>query len=244
MEQAAGAVAARGRGPVVSALAVGVTGWLALVLVGVAIGALLTHVGVFGGLRHWDDGVNRWLVARRSDGWTSASGALSKSAETVPIIVGALLLEAVLALLRRWRDLLVVVIGLTIELATFLAINQIVRRPRPTVAKLGTEPSTFSFPSGHTAATVVLWGAAVLLLVPMTAPSAVRAVRWFLVAALAVAVGWARVYRGMHHVTDVTVGALVGASALWLAVVATRVTVLADGRLRERSVDPTRVETR
>ncbi len=222
VEGAAGRGASRLDSPRRAVLTTAVAGWLAIALLLVILGEVLVHSGLLAGLRTWDDSVNRWFVLRRTEGRNSLSSFWSKSAETVPIIVGALLLEVILAVRRRWRDLLVIVVGLAIELAGFLAVNEIVRRQRPDVAKLGAEPSTFSFPSGHTAATVVLWGSVALLLVPAASPTIVRVLRWFLVVALTGMVGWARVYRGMHHVTDVVAGMLLGLSSLLIAITAAR----------------------
>jgi undecaprenyl-diphosphatase len=68
-------------------------------------------------------------------------------------------------------------------------------------------PPTSSFPSGHTAASVALYGGIALLVVGAT-----RAWwRWLVVAtavALVVAVAAARLYRGAHHPSDL-VGSLV-----------------------------------
>ena len=83
----------------------------------------------------------------------------------MPIVAVALLLEAFLALRRRWRDLLLVALGLAVEITVFLVVNELVRRARPSVPKLGLEPSTYSFPSGHIAATLVLYGSVVPVLV-------------------------------------------------------------------------------
>ena len=139
-----------------------------------------------------------------------------------PIIVGALLVEVVLALRKRWRDMLLVVIGLALELATFLIVNEVVRRERPSVDKLGIVPTTFSFPSGHTAATIVLYGSIVLLVTLHMRSRLAKVLLWILVLLLTVAVGYARVYRGMHHVSDVVTGAIMGIGALLVAVTATR----------------------
>jgi len=45
---------------------------------------------------------------------------------------------------------------------------------------------------------------------------------WALIAAIPVFVAWARMYRGMHHVTDSTAGVLLGIGALVVIVFATR----------------------
>ena len=89
--------------------------------------------------------------------------------------------------------------------------------------KLGSEPSTSSFPSGHIAATVVLWGAIALLFFSASTYRWVRVTAYTIVVVLACAVGTARVYRGMHHPSDVVFGGLMGVSALAVAVLAVRV---------------------
>src|SRR5690606_14248018 len=80
------------------------------------------------------------------------------------VVLGMVIVTIVLAALRRWRDMLLVPLGLAIELATFLSVNYLVARDRPNVSQLGGEPGTHSFPSGHVAATFVLWFGIALLL--------------------------------------------------------------------------------
>jgi membrane-associated phospholipid phosphatase len=205
----------------VPSVALVVIGYVGMVLVLIAIGGAIVHWDVLAGLRRWDDDVCRWMADRRTGFADDVTGLLSRAADTMGVIVFALLVEIVLALRRRWWALLVLPIGLGLELVTFLTVNTIVDRPRPTVPKLGSEPSTSSFPSGHTAATLVLWGAVVLLFAASSARW-VRVVGWTLVLALTVAVGTSRVYRGMHHPTDVVAGLLMGATALAVTVLAVR----------------------
>lgn len=86
-----------------------------------------------------------------------------------------------------------------------LGIKALVERPRPfevlpTVEAL-MGASGYSMPSGHAAtafAGLVVVGAAVPRLLP-------------LLAALAIAIAFSRVYVGVHYVSDVLVGAAVGA---------------------------------
>src|SRR5262249_50788546 len=163
---------------------------------------------------------------------------LSRMAETEPVVAGAVVVSVVLAVQRRWRDMVVVPLGLALELAVFITVNEVVRRPRPEVVKLGSEPTTYSFPSGHIAAPFVLWAGIVWLFVPRTAPALVRRARWLLPVSMAFLVGWSRVYRGMHHLIDVGAGALVGVGVFVVALVAARASVLAAGA----GVDPERDE--
>ena len=57
-----------------------------------------------------------------------------------------------------------------------------------------------------------------------------------IVVVLACAVGTARVYRGMHHPSDVVFGGLMGVSALAVAVLAVR--VASDDRSHMEEADP------
>jgi membrane-associated phospholipid phosphatase len=220
---------------------VGVAGYFAVVAVLIVVGEVLTRSSLFAGLRGWDTQVSQTLADHRTSGWDRFSEFGSKSAETAPIVIGGLLVELVLVLRRRWRDLLVVSIGLALELSVFLTVNEIVRRPRPSVEKLGIVPATFSFPSGHAAATIVLYGSIVLLVTFRMRSRLVKVLGWMLVLLITVAVGYARVYRGMHHVTDVTAGALMGLAALGVAVTATRASSLATScpSVRARDRDET-----
>ncbi|MEP7161549.1 MAG: phosphatase PAP2 family protein [Dermatophilaceae bacterium] len=158
-------------------------------------------------------GVNRWLVQRRTPVGDRLSWAVSTYSDTVPTIV----LACAVAMLRwrRGRDPLhasLPVAAIALETAVFMSAAAMVGRARPDVARLDRPAPTSSFPSGHTGASTALH----LVLADGLAGSGCRGGRptAFLVRALVPpAVGWSRLYRGMHHPTDVAVGLLVGAWA-------------------------------
>ena len=190
--------------------------FLIMVTALVAIGLLLTYFGPAAGIRDWDLSINESLAASRSDRLESLATNISRSGDTLPIIAFALVIAIVLACARRWLAMALIPLGLLIEISTFGAVNYIVRRPRPDVENVGKVPSTFSYPSGHVAATLVCWfGLAIVLLVHKRRRSANVAVAIGSVAVLAMA--WARVYLGMHHPLDVTCGVVMGAGSLLVA---------------------------
>jgi undecaprenyl-diphosphatase len=88
------------------------------------------------------------------------------------------------------------------ELSLFLATAAAVDRPRPAVTHLEGDLPTSSFPSGHIAATACLYITMALIVMPRTHTWW----RWLfgaLAVVMPVLVAWSRLYRGMHHPTDV-----------------------------------------
>ena len=96
--------------------------------------------------------------------------------------------------------------ALTAELTIFLVTNLVTSvAPVLMSSKLDSVPATSSFPSGHVAATFALYGSLALIVTLRDSTSPSRAVLLWVWAAFATAaVAFARVYRGAHHVSDVS----------------------------------------
>ena len=141
-------------------------GYAAVTALVVALGLLLTHGPLSGSIGGRDDWATSWLADHRSGAMDGITKVLSLSADTIGAIGIAFVVAIVFAFGRRWQAIAALVVGLTLELLVFLTANYVVGRPRPDVLKMGTEPSTSSFPSGHTAATTVIY---VLVAVVVTA---------------------------------------------------------------------------
>ncbi|MFC9730677.1 diacylglycerol kinase family protein [Streptomyces roseolus] len=192
--------------------------WLVAVqtVVMAALGLLITRVVAAGGLLAPDDAFVRVLAAHRGPLADRMSGWLSVLADT-PAVVGVTLL-CVLGLLllppaRRWSEALFLGGSVAVQSAVFLLVSTLVGRPRPDVPRLDGAPPTSSFPSGHVGASLALYGGLAVLALTRTRG------RWRYLAAgilllVPPAVGLSRMYRGMHHPSDVVAGLLNGTLTL------------------------------
>lgn len=202
-------------------------GWLvALCLLGAAVavwtvitglGLLLTHVFATGAVHRADLSVDVWFARQRSAGWTSVLEFGTDLATTQTVVAVA----AAAALLLRWRlgrwhESLIVITAVAGEVLVFLAVTVMVPQRRPPVPRLEAAPPTSSYPSGHTAAAVALYGTlGVLLLAYLGRPW----LRWLaaVLFCVPVFVAISRLYEGEHYPSDVIAGALLG--GLWLTCV-------------------------
>jgi undecaprenyl-diphosphatase len=190
-----------------------------LVVSFVLIGGALFGLGklITGHAPAFDEAVPRWLAGQRTAALDALSGYLSQAGNTHWILAaGLVIVPLALALIRRWRPAVFVVVVMLGELGLFVTVAAIVHRARPLVTHLDGHLPTSAFPSGHTAATLCLYGALAVLVVPR-----VRGLwRWLAVAPavlMTVLVGWSRIYRGEHHPLDIAGGILL--ALLWLAAV-------------------------
>jgi undecaprenyl-diphosphatase len=216
---------ATGREPLPEAGPIAPSAVLRLVLSAGALATVLCLVGLLvvdvlgpAGLTRWEDGVTEGAVDGRTPTLEMLSSIGSRMADTITCI--AVLVVMMLVLRRwlgRWRESLVLAAAITGELLVFLAVTFVVQRDRPDVPRLDAAPPTSSFPSGHTAAAVAIYGAIAFVLWRRSRHRAWAGVVVALCCAVPVVVGLSRIYRGMHHPTDVVVGAIGG--GVWLLLV-------------------------
>jgi membrane-associated phospholipid phosphatase len=182
------------------------------------IGLVLTHVFDKGPVHSADLGVDIWFVHHRTKTWNSIMRFGTDMARTETVIIVAAVVAVLLFLLtRRWRDSVILVTSVIGEVLIFLAVTATVPQRRPPVPRLQFAPPTSSFPSGHTGASVALYGClAILLLANYRRHIAARAVAALLFC-VPVFVGISRLYEGEHYPSDVLAGALL--ASLWLTVV-------------------------
>jgi undecaprenyl-diphosphatase len=221
------------RSPIAIFLLATIAGYILLAAVAIAVGFLLVDVllpvHVIG---HTDESVNAWFAHHRSSSLNDATfiGSAIGDIPAIPVLVILTAVGAMIA--RRWRIAAFIVGAIVLEVATYRVTSLLVHRERPAVPRLDHLPVNQSYPSGHVAASVVVYIGLALLI-----SSRIRAgwplyVVWAIAILLPLFVATSRMYRGMHHPLDVTAGALIGISSIAIALLATRA---ADGAAHLRS---------
>ena len=229
----------RAHRPVLAGLLVWFVGFVVMAGVIVGFGLLLTHVLLPDGVARLDASVSQWFVRQRTATFDSVTLIGSDLGSTGAILGVAALAALVLAIGKRWRQIGFLACALTLEFTVFLTATLLVDRQRPAVPRLDATPVTSSYPSGHTAAALTLYVGLALIVWSLTRPGAIRAVVWIVAVALPVFVGLSRLYRGMHHLTDVLASVLLGVGALSFALLATRSAVaVSEERDREPIAPP------
>jgi undecaprenyl-diphosphatase len=191
--------------------------WAGLLGLLLGLGWLLTRASIGHPFEEADRALAEWLVDHRTAALDRLSGALSALGNTTVVLVLAVLAAlAGVALHRTWRPALLLAVALGGELTVFLITTALIDRPRPPVPHLdATLPPTSSFPSGHTAAALCLYGSLAALVLAGTRG------RWrgpvvTSAAVVVLLVAGSRLYRGAHYLSDVVASVLF--AGFWLFV--------------------------
>ena len=168
-------------------------------------GAFSTFPGDRVALQEFQDNQSGWLDTAAL-AVTSLGGWAVASAMMLGMVV-------YLAICRRRIDALIVLLGGAPVLAGFF-LKEAVGRARPEFFLTGVEPTSLSFPSGHSLFAMVFGGLLIVMVGDLCQPVRVRRAVQAAVGLLILAVGASRVYLGVHWPSDVLGGYLFGIMAL------------------------------
>jgi len=187
---------------------------VAVIAVWTVVGLAYTDWFAPNSITRLDDDVAVDFASNRTPFLNSLSGWASFPANTTTkIVISAIVVAAFLWWWRRWYEALYVALALVFEATAFITITHLVSRPRPDVPRLIEEVVDTSFPSGHVAAATVYGAIAVIVFLHTRAVWA-RALAVGVVVLITLAVAWGRMYEGMHFLTDVIAGMLLGVASL------------------------------
>ena len=218
------------------------SGAVAVATVPVAVlGYAATHG--WGPLHRLDSG-----VANDLHSWAFSSPhavGFLKGVSTVfdPWTLRAVALGGVLLMAARGQRRLALWAGTTVAVAgvTGFVLKLVVARSRPSLPDPVSAAPGSSFPSGHALNSMAILGVLVLLVLPMV-PRPWRPLVWALAGAAVALVGFARVALGVHYVSDVVAGWLIGAGLVAVTVVAfetwRRPEARPPGQVLKEGVDP------
>lgn len=162
----------------------------------------------------WDRRISHLAVDHRTASMSSVAKIttqLGSGWAVIPIVIGAFAL--LMHHRRRVEAALLVASSLgTSGLVQLLKWN--IGRSRPPSAQRLMHADGFAFPSGHSAQSIACYAALGVIVAGSARSSAVRKAAYVAAVAIALAVGWSRVYLGVHWATDVLGGWLLACT--WL----------------------------
>jgi len=189
------------------------------IVAGLVVTRVVLHIH---GVAVDDESLARFVATHRSAALTDASliGSIMAGGVVLPIIV---VVGAVIAgFAKHWRLAGFLLFALVIESASYRTTTLLIHRPRPDVHRLEELPVNASYPSGHTAASIAVYCGLALLLTSRLKSRGAQVAIWCVAVLIPVFVAFSRMYRGMHHPTDIAGGVIVGIAALSALVLVTR----------------------
>jgi membrane-associated phospholipid phosphatase len=150
-------------------------------------------------------------------GWlTELVIGITDLASTPVVLLLTLLASLTMAALRHWRGAIALATSVLATQAVVAIVKVLVNRPRPEADLAITDPSGYSFPSGHSATAVALYVTLALVAASVLRPRWRPAV-YAAAGLVALAVGLSRIYLGAHYPTDVLAGWLTGGSLVTIS---------------------------
>ena len=192
-------------------------GLLAAAIVMVLFAVLASEV-LEGETQHFDDAVRMTVHGVASPRATTLLHAITQLGS--PLFLLPMTLVASLIFLRRRRIRGAILLTATMVGVSLLnwILKSVFQRPRPLPFFGLTVPASYSFPSGHSLAAFCFYGALAALVTARLRSTFWSALVWAGAVVIIVAVGFSRLYLGLHYPSDIIGGYATG--FVWVLTVA------------------------
>lgn len=192
-------------------------GLLAALIVTVLFAVLASEV-LEGETQHFDDAVRMTVYGVASPRATTVLHAITQLGS--PLFLLPMTIVASLIFLRRRRIRGAILLTATMVGVSLLnwILKAVFQRPRPLPFFGLTVPASYSFPSGHSLAAFCFYGALAALVTARLRSTFWSALVWTAAVLIIVAVGFSRLYLGLHYPSDIVGGYATG--FVWVLTVA------------------------
>ena len=162
--------------------------------------AVLVHYGLTGS---FDTAVYKFVIGFRSDSLTKVLLFITKFASVKEIVF--LCAVSLIGLFWKYYKSLFLVLNVIASTIFNVVLKNIMMVPRPNILRLA-EETGYSFPSGHSMASVAFYGFIIYLILSSNMNKYLKVVISSFIVILIIVIGFSRVYLGVHNASDVIAG--------------------------------------
>jgi membrane-associated phospholipid phosphatase len=162
-----------------------------------------------------DQRLAEWLHGRATDPLTELFRAITWLGNVPTLLAVTLLAVGILWSRRERTDAVFVALAFLGAQVLSNGMKLGFQRERPFFADPLATESTYSFPSGHALVSLAVYGSVALVLAKVLSTRLLRFLVVAVAAALVLAIGFSRLYLGVHFLSDVLAGYAAGVA--WLA---------------------------
>jgi len=192
-------------------------GLLAAAIVMVLFAVLASEV-LEGETQHFDDAVRMTVHGVASPGATTALHAVTQLGSPLFLLPMTIVSSLIFLHQRRIRGAILLTATMVgVSLLNWI-LKSVFQRPRPLPFFGLTVPASYSFPSGHSLAAFCFYGALAALVTARLRSTLWSALVWAGAVVLIIAVGFSRLYLGLHYPSDIVGGYATG--FVWVLTVA------------------------
>jgi undecaprenyl-diphosphatase len=171
-----------------------------------------------GDTRRFDEGVRNFVHDFAAPALTSVMQLASFLGSTLFLIIFGVVIVIALYLRKHRRGAILFTITTVGSSILLFTLKLAFRRARPEPFFDTILPASYSFPSGHSLASLCFYGALAVILSDRTDNLRLQIIIWISAVTMILLIGISRIYLGVHHPSDVVAGYAVG--LIWVMTIA------------------------